>query len=109
MEVKEIVSQYIIESSKTIEVQFRFITDSDSEIREDTFDVRLIEDYGFNVYSETYDVFEDINNDYSDEDLDDSKYEDNDSIYDIQEDDLKSFITEFYLDNPDKIPMVGIF
>lgn len=109
MEVKEIVSQYVIESSKTIEVQFRFITDSDSEIREDTFDIRLIEDYGFNVYSETYDVFEDINNDYSDEDLDESKYDDDDSMYDIQEDDLKLFITEFYLDNPNKIPTVGIF
>jgi|688.fasta_scaffold25609_3 hypothetical protein len=109
MEVKEIVSQYIIESSKTIEIQFRFMTDSDSEIREDTFDIPLIENYGFNVFSESYDVFEEVNNGYSDEDLDDSKYDDDESIYDIQEDDLKSFITEFYLDNPDKIPMVGIF
>lgn len=109
MEVREIVSQYIIESSRTIEIQFRFEIDSDSEIREDTFDIPLIERYGFNVFSENYDVFEDVNNEYNDENFDNSQYDTDTSIYDIQEDDLKSFISEFYLDNPDKIPPVGIF
>jgi hypothetical protein len=109
MEVKEIVSQYIIESSKTIEVQFRLATDSDSEIREDTFDISLIEEYGFNIFSDDYDIFEEVNNEYSDEDMDDSHYDSDTNIYDIQEEDLKTFINEFYLDNPDKIPPAVIF
>lgn len=109
MEVKEIVSQYINESSKTINVQFRFIMDSDSEIREDTFEIPLIEDYGFNVYSDTYDLFETVSTEYSDEDLEDSKYDEDTLIYDIQDEDLKLFISEYYLNNPNIIPPAGIF
>ena len=109
MEVKEIVSQYINESSKTINVQFRFIMDSDSEIREDTFEIPLIEDYGFNVYSDTYDLFETVSTEYSDEDLEDSKYDEDTLIYDIQDEDLKLFISEYYLNNPNVIPLAGIF
>jgi len=41
--------------------------------------------------------------------MDDSHYDSDTNIYDIQEEDLKTFINEFYLDNPDKIPPAVIF
>lgn len=101
VEIKEIVSFFINESTKMVEVEFRLSTDSDDDIRVDSFDIDIIEDYGFNIYSEEYDIFNEISLKYNDEDLDDIEET---SMYDITEEDLLSFMTEYYSIHQNKIP-----
>jgi len=89
-----------------VEVEFRLSTDSDSEIRIDSFDIDTIEDYGFNVYSEEYDIFDAITLEYTDEDIEDVEET---SIYDITEDDLYSFMDEYYSLHRNKVPDIENF
>jgi hypothetical protein len=100
------VSFFINEATKMVEVEFRLSTDSDSEIRIDNFDIDTIEEYGYTVYSDEYDVFDVINLDYSDEDLEDIEES---SIYEISEEDLYSFMGEYYSLHRNKIPDIENF
>ena len=65
----DIVEYKVNERNGTITVKFRVGEDSDSVLRNDTFDLTFIEDYGFDIfqketrYEETY-----ISEDFDDED-----------------------------------------
>jgi hypothetical protein len=48
MEIKELVSYYINESSKTVDVTFRLTTDGDDEIRTDQIQIDEVESFGYN-------------------------------------------------------------
>jgi hypothetical protein len=49
MEIKELVSYYINETSHMLEVTFRTLTDNDDEIRTDQIVLEEIETFGYNI------------------------------------------------------------
>ena len=94
MEVREIVETVI--KDPLLEVRFRMSTDTDEVIRIAEFDLQEIEDYGYNVITEDFDLF----------DFDDDEWEDGE--VEIDEDELISFMNEFFLIN-DHVPPAEMF
>ena len=102
MEIKELVSYYINETSRMLEVTFRTLTDNDDEIRTDQIVLEEIETFGYNIsnnlnedfYADD-DEFEDIFDDFEEEELD--------------EDEIISFLNEYYLIYPKKLPESQLF
>ena len=94
MEVQELIFFYLHENSNQVEVQFRLNIDSDEEIRTDLIDLNEANDFGFDLIMEDYTLNED---------------DDEDEFYwlespSIDEDNLISFMNEYYIVNPDKLP-----
>ena len=98
MEIQELVYFYILEESRTIEVSFRLTTDGDDELRTDFIEISESEDFGYNIITEELDFM----NDYIDDE--DEMGEDWSDILNIDEDNLISFLNEFYVINPQKLP-----
>jgi len=96
MEVVDIISYYIFEEKKQIEVSFKMNTDSDDEIRTDLIEIQEFSNYGYNVIDENITQF------FSDDD--DEFEEDFDDFIDIDEDTLVQFLNEYYIVNPKKLP-----
>jgi hypothetical protein len=93
MEVREIVETIIREP--VLEVRFRMDVDGDDVIRVKEFIINEIDDYGYNVITEDFDIFEDI--EWTDDD-DDYEYNDDDpSEMEVDEDELISFMNEFFM------------
>jgi hypothetical protein len=94
MEIQELIFFYLHENSNQVEVQFRLNIDSDEEIRTDLIDLNEANDFGFDLIMEDYTLNED---------------DDEDEFYwlespSIDEDNLISFMNEYYIVNPDKLP-----
>jgi len=94
MEIQELIFFYLHENSNQVEVQFRLNIDSDEEIRTDLIDLNEATDFGFDLIMEDYTLNED---------------EDEEEFYwlespSIDEDNLISFMNEYYIVNPDKLP-----
>jgi hypothetical protein len=98
MEIQELVYFYILEESRTIEVSFRLTTDGEDELRTDFIELSEAEDFGYNIITEDLDFM----NDYMDDE--DDMEEDWSDVLNIDEDNLISFLNEFYIINPDKLP-----
>jgi hypothetical protein len=93
MEVREIVETIIREP--ILEVRFRMDVDGDDVIRVKEFIINEIDDYGYNVITEEFDIFEDI--EWTDDD-DDYEYNDEDpSEMEVDEEELISFMNEFFM------------
>jgi hypothetical protein len=99
MEIKEIVNYFMNKDSNLLEVSFRTINDSDEVLRNDIIDYSIVEDYGYDLITESFNFFEDD----SDED-----FEDLEEI-ELDEDDLISFLNEYYTVNPHKIPKSSFY
>jgi len=99
MEIRELVSYYLYEDTKRIEVEFRLSLDSEDEVRNDIINLEEAEDFGYNLIEDNKDFFQ-----FDDEDED----EDFDDFIDIDEDLLISFLNEYYVINPDKLPKTEI-
>lgn len=95
MEIRELVSYYLYEDTKRIEVEFRLSLDSEDEVRNDIINLEEAEDFGYNLIDDNKDFFQ-----FDDEDED----EDFDDFVDIDEDSLINFLNEYYIVNPDKLP-----
>jgi hypothetical protein len=96
MEVREIVETVI--KDPLLEVRFRMSTDTDEVIRIVEFDLQEIEDYGYNVIT-----------DFDDDEWDDGEVEmDGDESLEVDEDELISFMNEFFLIN-DHVPPAEMF
>jgi hypothetical protein len=103
MEIKELVSYYINETSHMLEVTFRTLTDNDDEIRTDQIVLEEIETFGYNIsnninedfYPDDDEEFEDMFDDFEEEELD--------------EDEIVSFLNEYYLIYPKKLPEAQLF
>ena len=102
MEVREIIETTIKEP--IIEVKFRLATDSDEVMRTVEFQLDEIEEYGYNVLTEDFDLF-DIDDDWEDEDFD---YMENEDELNVDEDELISFMNEYFLIN-DHVPPAELF
>jgi hypothetical protein len=103
MEIKELVSYYINETSHMLEVTFKTLTDSEDEIRTDQIVLDEIETFGYNIlnninenfFEDDDEEFEDMFNDFEEEELD--------------EDEIISFLNEYYLIYPKKLPEAQLF
>ncbi len=97
MEIVEIVSYYVYEDTKRIEVSFRLNTDSEDEMRNDIINLDESKEYGYTLIEENFDFF-----DMSE--YEDDTFEDFEDFQSIDEDLLLSFLNEYYIVNPDKLP-----
>lgn len=99
MEVKEIVTYYIDESSQTLDVTFRTISDSDDEIRTDQIEIHEVSELAYDfILNEIIEFDED-----GEDDID---YHD---VLNIYEDDIISFLNEYYIIYPDRLPKSELF
>jgi hypothetical protein len=96
MEVIDIVSHHIDKSQNIINVEFRMMGDDDDMIREDMIEYSFFEEFGF-------DNKKDFEPFFDDDDLDEWD-DDEDYDYITNEDDLISFLNEYYIIYPKKIP-----
>ena len=98
MEIQEIVSYYLYEDTKRVEVSFILTTDSEDEIRNDVINLDESKEFGYNLIQESTDFFN----------FDDDFDEDDSDFQSIDEDLLLSFLNEYYIVNQDKLPRVEI-
>ena len=66
MEIKEIISYFLNSSTNVLDVSFRTIEDSEEVLRTDNIDYTHVEDYGFDLVSESFDFFDD---DFADDEI----------------------------------------
>lgn len=96
MEVREIISSYINKESNILRVEFQLI--GDEGIRQDVIEFEYLTEFGYDD-SNVMDIFDSIE---IDEDWDDWDSDDEEVILD--DDTLISFLNEYYIVFPDKIP-----
>jgi len=94
MEIKEIVSYYLNSDLNILEVSFRTIEDNDELLRTDSIDYGVVSEYGFELETEFFDFFDD----------DTEKDEDNKEKIELDEDELISFLNEYYTINSKLLP-----
>jgi hypothetical protein len=99
MEIKEIVSYFLNPNSNILEVTFRTIDDEDDSIRTDNIDYSIVKEYGFSVEVE-YDITEEIDED----ELWEKNY-----IVELDEEELTSFLNEYYEVNPKSLPKSELY
>jgi hypothetical protein len=99
MEIKEIVSYYFNNETNLVDVSFRTIEDEEDVVRIDTIDYSVMESYGFDLITESFDFFDD--------DLEDESYEE--VKIELDEDILISFLNEYYIVNPKSLPDSELF
>jgi hypothetical protein len=93
MEIKEILSYFLNTDSNILEVSFRTIDDSEDVLRNDQIDYTLAEEYGYELETESFNFFED-------EEEDELLKEETE----LDEDILISFLNEYYTINQNSIP-----
>lgn len=100
MEIKEIVSYFLNVDSNILEVSFKLIEDSEDTLRTDNIDYTVVEDYGFDLVTESFDFFDD---DFEDDEIvQEEKVE-------LDEDELVSFLNEYYTINPNLLPKGDLY
>jgi hypothetical protein len=99
MEIKEIVSYFLNSDTNIMEVSFRTIDDNDEVLRTDNIDYSVVESYGFDLITESFDFFDD---EFEDDTIEEEKVE-------LDEDELVSFLNEYYTINPDTIPKAKFY
>jgi hypothetical protein len=98
MEIVEIVSHYIDKNQNIINVEFKLLGDDDDIVREDIIEYSFFEEFGYDN-KKSYDIFES----FIDEDNDEWDFDD-DTDYIENEDTLISFLNEYYIVYPKKLP-----
>lgn len=100
-EINELVSYFINEENQTLEVTFRFDLDNEDEIRTDQIDLSESTTFGYNLIPNNTDFYNDR---YDDEDDEFEEY------YEVvDEDEVISFLNEYYLIYPTKLPKSELF
>ena len=95
MEIKEIVSYFLNSDSNILEVSFRTIDDEEDVLRTDNINYSIVSEYGFELETESFNFFsEDFEEDLI---VEENKIE-------LDEDELITFLNEYYTLNPDAVP-----
>jgi len=100
MEIKEIVSYFFNSDSNILDVSFRTIEDNDDVLRTDNIDYTFVQDYGFDLVTESFDFFDDEFEESEDKEFD--KIE-------LDEDELIVFLNEYYTINPQDLPKADFY
>ena len=103
MEIKDLESFYINESSQTLDVTFRILSDNDDEIRADQIDLSETKTFGYNFSKDDTDDLWDKDDD--DEDYFDTYGEE----FDMDEEEMISFLNEYYLIYPNRLPNTQLY
>lgn len=101
MEIKDLESFYVNETSQTLDVTFRILSDSDDEIRTDQISLEEMKTFGYNIN-------ESVDNFYDEEDEDDI-YLFGDIDDDLDEQEIISFLNEYYLIYPNELPDAQLY
>ena len=103
MEVIEIDDYFVNKENNMLTVSFRMVGDYDNTVRQDIIEYTYLQDFGydFEIDTEEFDVFDDEWDEWDDED-------DTDELILLDEDDLRSFLNEYYVVFPDKIPSAEV-
>jgi hypothetical protein len=102
MEIKEIVSYFLNAESNILEVSFRTIDDEDDVLRTDNIDYSVTEEYGFVLESDTFGFYD------SEFDEEEDLFEEESKI-ELDEDELISFLNEYYEINPKSLPKAELY
>jgi hypothetical protein len=102
MEIKELESFYINETSQTLDVTFRILSDNDDEIRTDQIDLSETKTFGYNFSKDDTD---DLWGEDEDEDYFDTYGEE----FDMDEEEMISFLNEYYLIYPNRLPDTQLY
>lgn len=99
MEILEIINYSVNFKTNILDVSFRTIEDDDDVQRTDRIDYSTAEDYGYDLISQDFDIFDDMGDD-------DEDFEDFMDIQDaeLDEDELITFLNEYYMVNPTSLP-----
>lgn len=100
MEIKEIVSYTVLPSANILEVAFRTIDDTDEHIRNVEIEYSEVANYGFELETESIDFFFDEDDDF--------EKEETESV-ELDEEELITFLNEYFLLNPERLPEATIF
>jgi len=103
MEVVEIISYYIYEETKSIEVSFRLSYDAEDEVRSDVLSIEEAKGMGFDLIQDDVDFLVNAEED------DYSFVEDFFDIETLDEDVLITYLNEYYIVNPDRLPNSELF
>lgn len=100
MEIKEIVSYTVLPSANILEVAFRTIDDTDEHIRNVEIEYSEVANFGFELETESIDFFFDEDDDF--------EKEETESV-ELDEEELITFLNEYFLLNPERLPEATIF
>lgn len=95
MEVVEIISHFVDKTKNLISVEFRMSSDDEDVVREDMVEYTFFEEFGYDEKS-VFDLFEDFD--------DEDEWNDDDYDYIANEDSIISFLNEYYIVYPKKLP-----
>lgn len=100
MEIKEIVSYFLNSDSNILEVSFRTIDDEEDVLRTDNINYSIVSEYGFELETESFNFLsEDFEEDLI---VEENKIE-------LDEDELITFLNEYYTINQNSIPKSQIY
>ena len=101
MEIKELESFYINETSQTLDVTFRLLKDNDDEIRTDQIDLGESKTFGYNFLKDnTDDLWDDDDEDY---------FDTSGEEFEMDEEEIISFLNEYYLIYQDRLPDTQLY
>jgi len=96
MEVAEILSHHIDKTQNLIIVEFKLFGDDDDMVREDFIEYTFFEEFGFDNRTD-FEIFNVVTEDIEDEWADDE-------VDYIDDESLISFLNEYYIIYPKKLP-----
>lgn len=99
MEIKEVISYFVNSDSNILEVSFRTIEDNEDVLRTDDIDYSLVTEYGFELETISFDF---LDEEFSEDLEEEPKIE-------LDEDELISFLNEYYTVNPDALPQSELY
>lgn len=100
MEIIEILSFNLDKGKDILEVTFRTNDDSDETMRYDNVECLTVKQYGYELFAESFDFF---NDDEEDDDLKGGV------DFEIDEEALISFLNEYYTLHPELLPRAEIY
>ena len=96
MEVAEILSHHVDKKQNLIIVEFKLFGDDDDMVREDFIEYTFFEEFGFDNRTD-FEIFNVVTEDIEDEWVDDE-------VDYIDDESLISFLNEYYIIYPKKLP-----
>ena len=112
MQIKDLVSFYVNESSHTLDVTFRLDSDLDDEVRTDQIGFDEIKNFGYNFLDDKIDIYKNLFEDESFEDEEDFNTDDFEDIFsdsEVDEQEIISFLEEYYLIYTSRLPDSEIY
>jgi hypothetical protein len=101
MEIKELRSFFVNPSTETLNVEFSLETDADDEIRMAEISLDEVLDFGYDFSTEDEDLMEEFDEEEFDYDMEEMNV--------VEESDVISFLNEYYVINPNKLPKPELY